>query len=228
LGVIVLDTPSSGIIKISSSCDLPKSSLKADSRRSKGAGAAPEMSPSASIRDLWPDIDKLDEINSGDASIENVPGNVIHGQRLMPSVVRTNENVRHVVKRIVVNDAPRRSNAPPGGRGRGSAKKKATLILFTAPKDISPRMQRSFINRQYSPSTGMDQSEWEIILDDLTRMGYIVKEEPKMVVNDRLLLFVVVVALCDLFWNVAFVRCHLEISYLCDSIFRYRLREIPF
>jgi hypothetical protein len=140
LGVIVLDTPSSDIIKISSSCDLPKSSLKADSRRSKGAGAAPEMSPSASIRDLWPDIDKLDEINSGDASNENVPGNVIHGQSLMPSVVRTNENVRHVVKRIVVNDAPRRSNAPPGGRGRGSAKKKVALILFTAPKAISPRM----------------------------------------------------------------------------------------
>jgi hypothetical protein len=38
-------------------------------------------------------------------------------------------------------------------------------------------MKRSFIDRQYSPSTGMDRSEWEIILDELTRMGYIVKQE---------------------------------------------------
>jgi hypothetical protein len=43
---------------------------------------------------------------------------------------------------------------------------------------ISPRMRRSFVDRQYSPSTGMDQSEWEIILEELTRMGYIVKKKP--------------------------------------------------
>jgi hypothetical protein len=36
----------------------------------------------------------------------------------------------------------------------------------------------SFVDKQYSPSTGMDQSEWEIILKELTRMGYIVKKEP--------------------------------------------------
>jgi hypothetical protein len=39
-------------------------------------------------------------------------------------------------------------------------------------------MRRSFIDRQYSPSTGMDHSEWEIILKELTLMGYIVKKEP--------------------------------------------------
>jgi hypothetical protein len=39
-------------------------------------------------------------------------------------------------------------------------------------------MQRSFVDRQYSPLTDMDLSEWEIILDELTRMGYIVKKEP--------------------------------------------------
>jgi hypothetical protein len=37
----------------------------------------------------------------------------------------------------------------------------------------------SFVDRQYSPSTGIDQSEWEIILMELTRMGYIVKKEPE-------------------------------------------------
>jgi hypothetical protein len=39
-------------------------------------------------------------------------------------------------------------------------------------------MRRSFVDRQYLPLTGMDLSEWEIILDELTRMGYIVKKEP--------------------------------------------------
>jgi hypothetical protein len=35
----------------------------------------------------------------------------------------------------------------------------------------------SHVDRQYSPLTGMDWSEWEIILEELTRMGYIVKKE---------------------------------------------------
>jgi hypothetical protein len=39
-------------------------------------------------------------------------------------------------------------------------------------------MRMSFVDKQYSPSTGMDQREWEIILKELTRMGYIVKKEP--------------------------------------------------
>jgi hypothetical protein len=55
---------------------------------------------------------------------------------------------------------------------------KAARILSAAPGAVSPRMQRSFVDRQYSPSTDMDQSEWEIILEELTRMGYIIKKEP--------------------------------------------------
>jgi hypothetical protein len=57
-------------------------------------------------------------------------------------------------------------------------KKKAAQILSTAPRAISPRMRRSFVDRQYSPLIDMDLTEWEIILDELTRMGYIVKKEP--------------------------------------------------
>jgi hypothetical protein len=34
------------------------------------------------------------------------------------------------------------------------------------------------VDRQYLPLTGMYRSEWEIILEELTRMGYIVKQEP--------------------------------------------------
>jgi hypothetical protein len=57
-------------------------------------------------------------------------------------------------------------------------------ILSTAPRAISPHMRRSFVDRQYSPLTGMDLSEWKIILDELTCMGYIVKKEPDSDSND--------------------------------------------
>jgi hypothetical protein len=39
-------------------------------------------------------------------------------------------------------------------------------------------MRRSFVDRQYSPSTHMDRSEWEIILGELICMGFLVNHEP--------------------------------------------------
>jgi hypothetical protein len=50
--------------------------------------------------------------------------------------------------------------------------------LFAASGAISPCMHMSFIDRRYSHSIGMGLSEWEVILDELILMGYIVKEEP--------------------------------------------------
>jgi hypothetical protein len=38
-------------------------------------------------------------------------------------------------------------------------------------------MRCSFVDRQYSPSTGMDRSEWEIILGELIHMGFLAKQE---------------------------------------------------
>jgi hypothetical protein len=60
----------------------------------------------------------------------------------------------------------------------GSTRREAVWILSTAPGAISPRMRRSFVDRRYSPLTGMGLSEWEVILDELIHMGYIVKKEP--------------------------------------------------
>jgi hypothetical protein len=62
--------------------------------------------------------------------------------------------------------------------GRRSVKQKAVQILADAFRAILSRMRRSFVDRQYTPSTGMDQSEWEIILGELIRMGFLVKQEP--------------------------------------------------
>jgi hypothetical protein len=77
-----------------------------------------------------------------------------------------------------MGDAPGPSSAPPRGRGRGSMRNKAAQILSAAPGAISPRMRKSFVDRQYLPSIEMDRSEWEIILEKLTRTGYIIKKEP--------------------------------------------------
>jgi hypothetical protein len=58
-------------------------------------------------------------------------------------------------------------------------------FLSYAPRDISPCMKRSFVNREYSPSTSMDRSEWEMILEQLIIMGYFVKEESVSKIDDQ-------------------------------------------
>jgi hypothetical protein len=78
----------------------------------------------------------------------------------------------------LLGDAPGPSVALPKSRGKGSAMRKAMHILFGDPGAISLCMRKSFVDRQYSPSTGMGLSEWAIILEEVRHMGYIVKEEP--------------------------------------------------
>jgi hypothetical protein len=53
----------------------------------------------------------------------------------------------------------------------------AEALREARPRARLPHMRRTFVDRQYLPSTGMDRSKWEIILEELTRMGYIVKQD---------------------------------------------------
>jgi hypothetical protein len=78
----------------------------------------------------------------------------------------------------LVCEAPGLSTGLQRSCGRGSTKNKAAWILADFPRAISPRMRRSFVDRHYSPSIGINRSEWDIILGELIRMGYIVKQEP--------------------------------------------------
>jgi hypothetical protein len=112
---------------------------------------------------LWPNINKLDEINHGATFIRDLPGGTLHEQSSSQSVVRVNERASPVNEGALLDDAPRPSSAPPRGHGRGSVRNKVAHILSAAPGAISPRMQRPFVDRQYSPSIDMDRSEWEII-----------------------------------------------------------------
>jgi hypothetical protein len=67
---------------------------------------------------------------------------------------------------------------PSGGCGRSSAKQKVARILSDNSRAISPRMRHLFIDRQYSPSTSTDQSEWEMILGELICMRFLLKHTP--------------------------------------------------
>jgi hypothetical protein len=131
-----------------------------------------------SIGELWLDIDKLDEINHRGLFAVDIPEVVPREERSRASVVKIDKHARRKGKGALLNDGAGPSNILPKGHEKGSVKRKAAQILSGAPTTISPRMRKSFENTQYSPSSGMGLSEWEIILEGLTRMGYIVKKEP--------------------------------------------------
>jgi hypothetical protein len=181
LDVICLDTPS-GEVEVSSSYDLSIFSPKTDAQFSEGGGNAPERSSSVSIGELWDEMDMMDAISHRGTSTGNVPRSAHCERRSVPLVKTIRECTSCTDTGALLDDTPGPSNAQPRGCGRGHGKyftkNNATQILSATPRAISLRMRRLFVDRQYSPSTGMDLSEWEIILDELTHMGYIVKKEP--------------------------------------------------
>jgi hypothetical protein len=102
----------------------------------------------------------------------------IHGRRSTRPIENTNKRSRREGNRDSMTDIVGTPDFRSTRREGGSVRREAVQILSAAPGAISQRMQRSFVDRQYSPSTGMGLSEWKIILDELICMGYIVKKEP--------------------------------------------------
>jgi hypothetical protein len=129
-----------------------------DPHRAEGGGDAPEASSSLSIGELWPDIDKLDEINHGVIFMGNFRETHFTNETPRRRLRGVNKCASPTNKRVLMDDAPGPSSVLPRGCGcgRGSASKKATQILVTTPRAILPHMWRSFVDRQYSPSTGMN------------------------------------------------------------------------
>jgi hypothetical protein len=103
LDVIDLDTPSVRVIEISSSRDLSVFPSKADPHCAEGGGGAPEGSSSMSIGELWPDIDKLDEINREATFGKDLLGGALHERNSSPSVARVNERASPMNKRALMN-----------------------------------------------------------------------------------------------------------------------------
>jgi hypothetical protein len=66
------------VVEISNSCDLSIFPSQTDPHHAQGGGDAPEGSSSTSIGDLWPDMDKLDEINHGATFSGDLLGGTLH------------------------------------------------------------------------------------------------------------------------------------------------------
>jgi hypothetical protein len=92
--------------------------------------------------------------------------------------LKWNEGNSCIDQKPPMHGAPGSSFVLPRGCGGGSVKNKVARIIANASGAISPRMRHSFVDRQYWPSSNMDWSEWEIILEELTRMGLFVTQEP--------------------------------------------------
>jgi hypothetical protein len=87
------------------------------------------------------------------------------------------------------NDSHR---APSSVRGRGhkqnSAKAKASRVLLDSEAggsgDLPPIVKKFFQEGCYSPSTVMEMSEWQIMLEQFIAMGVVVKEEVVSIDNE--------------------------------------------
>jgi hypothetical protein len=174
MDIIYAGTPSGEVGEKSSSYDLSIFSSGADP---KCAEVASEGS-SPSIGDVWPDIDKLDEIRHEDTFIVHTHDVPVHCRNVIASAEKADRRSRCIGDKALLSDAPGLSNIKSKGHISGSTRREPARILSAAPEAISPCMRRSFVDRQYSPSIGMGLSEWEVILDELIRVGYIVNEEP--------------------------------------------------
>jgi hypothetical protein len=73
------------------------------------------------------------------------------------------------------------SSASVRGRGLGSAKIKTDKVLLdvdmVASDELLLVVRQSFKNGQYSPSTGMEEREWQIMLEQFIASGVVVKNK---------------------------------------------------
>jgi hypothetical protein len=121
LDIIFVDTPSGEVAEKSSSYDLPIFSSGADP---KFAEVVPEGS-SPSIRELWPDIDKLDKIQCEDTSVLHTCDVTISGRNVMASAEKADRRSRRSGYKALLSDAPRPSNIESKGRVSGSVRREA-------------------------------------------------------------------------------------------------------
>jgi hypothetical protein len=144
LDIICVDSPSGEIAEVSSSYDLSIFSSGVDAQCDESVEAT-SIGSCLSVEELWPDIDKLDEIQHEDASIVH-SRDVAGCRNSMASAEKSDKHSQRSGKKVSLNDAPGLPDIKSKARGKGSAKKKAAQIL-SAPGTISPRMRRSFIDR---------------------------------------------------------------------------------
>jgi hypothetical protein len=131
---------------------------KAGSHLDEGAGAAPGGSSSVSVGELWLGIDQLDEVGPEGTSavlVQDQRRNPPLHSRAGPQGLRELDEVSSRANQGISGS----SSTLPCGCGGDSEKNKVARILVDASRAISPQMRHPFVDRQYSPSTGMDRSK---------------------------------------------------------------------
>jgi hypothetical protein len=117
-----VDTPSGEVAEKSSSYDLSIFSSGADSQGAEIVAIACEGS-SPSIGELWPDIDKLDEIRHEDTSVVHTRDASVRGTRSTASAKKAGRRSRREGKNALLKDVPWTSNVKLKGH-RGSSEKR--------------------------------------------------------------------------------------------------------
>jgi hypothetical protein len=90
LDIICLDTSSGEAVEISCSYYLSVFLPAAGSPHTEGVGATP-IGPSPSIGELWPDIDKLHEINHKDTSAVHIREVALRDSESLALTKKTNK-----------------------------------------------------------------------------------------------------------------------------------------
>jgi hypothetical protein len=98
LDAIYVDTPGGEVIEISSSSNLSTFSSGANPQNAEGVEATPVGSSGVSIGELWLNIDKLDEVSCGGASIVAIPEVAPHEGKSRAFVEKSDKFVRHKKK----------------------------------------------------------------------------------------------------------------------------------
>jgi hypothetical protein len=109
---------------------------------------------STSIGEPWPGIDQSDEAGPEGHSVITA-----RSPRRGSRIERIGEGISRTGRGMLVGEALGPSSSPPIGFGGSFVRDRAAQVLEDAPGAILPRMRWSFVDRQYSPSTGMNQSE---------------------------------------------------------------------
>jgi hypothetical protein len=159
--------PRYDLIEISSSShELSMFSSKAGSHCDEGTGAMHGESSGVSIGDLWSKIDNLDEAGrEGTSTTTTWSYREVPASHPRPSsggskrIVR--DDVVHVAEKASLDEAP------------------GAIVCSTK------RLRWSHCEKKSCADfTVKDQTEWEIILEELIRMGYIVNEKPVSETDD--------------------------------------------
>jgi hypothetical protein len=182
MDIICVDTPNNEAVEKSTSYNLSIFSSGADSRGAEVVTAMCDDS-SLSIVELWPDIDKLDNLSSGDISIVCMRDTMIHGKRSDAPVEDADRRSGCEGKRDSLLDVAGTSDFRSKGCVGGSMRKDIAWILSAAPSAISPHVPRSLLDRRYSPPTGMGLCEWEIVLNELIHARYIEGKNPMIIIE---------------------------------------------